>query len=133
MEKGIYWDTSASRQVSNCDGVVLEIYVAHRFQWPQEGLNCESAKLLLGPLGHKATRPLGNYFVCKRFAVRTLLWSLEFVIQINLEHDTIAKGNIVLRNRQWEIKKPLEFFRAKMLLSKLFADAWQNFLAKKRI
>ena len=38
---------------------------------------------------------LGNYFVCKRFieihAVQTLLWSLEFVIQINLEHDTIAK------------------------------------------
>ena len=28
--------------------------------------------------------------VCKRFAVQTLLWSLEFVIQINLEHDTIA-------------------------------------------
>ena len=33
---------------------------------------------------------LGNYFVCKRFAVQTLLWSLEFVTQINLEHDTIA-------------------------------------------
>ena len=33
---------------------------------------------------------LGNYFVCKRFAVQTLLWPLEFVIQINLEHDTIA-------------------------------------------
>ena len=32
----------------------------------------------------------GNYFVCKRFAIQTLLWSLEFVIQINLEHDTIA-------------------------------------------
>ena len=26
---------------------------------------------------------LGNYFVCKRFAGQTLLWSLEFVIQIN--------------------------------------------------
>ena len=33
---------------------------------------------------------LGNYFVCRRFPVQTLLWSLEFVIQINLEHDTIA-------------------------------------------
>ena len=32
---------------------------------------------------------LGNYFVCKRFAVQTLLWSLEFVILINFEHDTI--------------------------------------------
>ena len=36
---------------------------------------------------------LGNYFVCKRFAVHTLLWSLEFAIQINLEHDTIAVNN----------------------------------------
>ena len=25
-----------------CDGVVLEIYLDHKFQWPQEGLNCES-------------------------------------------------------------------------------------------
>ena len=33
---------------------------------------------------------LSNNFVCKRFAVQTLLWSTEFVIQINLEHDTIA-------------------------------------------
>ena len=31
---------------------------------------------------------LGNYFVCKTFTVQTLLWSLEFVIQINLELDT---------------------------------------------
>ena len=33
---------------------------------------------------------LVNDFVCKRFAVQTLLWSLEFVILINLEYDTIA-------------------------------------------
>ena len=33
---------------------------------------------------------LGNYFVCKRFTVQTLLWSLEFVIQVNLEPDIIA-------------------------------------------
>ena len=25
-----------------CDGFVLEIYLHHKFQWPQEGLNCES-------------------------------------------------------------------------------------------
>ena len=37
---------------------------------------------------------LGNDFACKRFAVQTLLWSLGFVIQINLEHDTIAFTNI---------------------------------------
>ena len=36
------------------------------------------------------TSELDNYFVCKRFAVQTLLWSLEFVININLEHDNIA-------------------------------------------
>ena len=33
---------------------------------------------------------LGNYFVCKRFGVQTLPRSLEMVIQINLERDTIA-------------------------------------------
>ena len=25
-----------------CDGVVLEIYLDHKFEWPQEGLNSES-------------------------------------------------------------------------------------------
>ena len=33
---------------------------------------------------------LGNYFVCKRFAVQSLVWSLEFVIQVNLDLNTIA-------------------------------------------
>ena len=33
---------------------------------------------------------LGKDFVCKRFTVQTLLWLLEFVIQINLKHNTIA-------------------------------------------
>ena len=56
-------DTSTSSQVSNFDGVVLEAL------WPSG---------------------LVNYFVYKRFAVQTLLWSLEFVIQIILEHDTMA-------------------------------------------
>ena len=37
----IDWHTSTSSQVSHCDGVVLEIYLDHKFQWPQEGLNCE--------------------------------------------------------------------------------------------
>ena len=46
-------------------------------------------------------RGLGNYFVCKRFAVETLLWSIEFVIQINLEHDTIAFGNLARGWRPW--------------------------------
>ena len=39
---------------------------------------------LLGLVG------LGNYFACKRFAVQTLLWSQDFVIQTNLEHVAIA-------------------------------------------
>ena len=26
----------------NYDGAVLEIYLDHKFQWPHEGLNCES-------------------------------------------------------------------------------------------
>ena len=30
------------RQKFTCDGIVLEIYLDHKFQWPQEGLNCES-------------------------------------------------------------------------------------------
>ena len=37
-----FWDTSSSSQASNCDGVLLEICLVHKFQWPQEGLNCES-------------------------------------------------------------------------------------------
>ena len=44
---------------------------------------------------------LGNYFVCKRFAVHTVQWSLEIVIQLNLEHDTIAI--IHLCNLVWEL------------------------------
>ena len=38
---------------------------------------------------------LGNYFVCNRFAVQTFLWSLEFVIQKNLQRDTILAWNVV--------------------------------------
>ena len=33
---------------------------------------------------------LGKYLVCKRFAVQTLLSPLEFVLQRNLKHNTIA-------------------------------------------
>ena len=36
------WDTWTSSWVSNFDDVVVEIYLDHKFQWPQEGLNCES-------------------------------------------------------------------------------------------
>ena len=40
---------------------------------------------------------LGNYFECKRFAVQTLLWSQEFMVQVNLEHDTIAVCVLVFK------------------------------------
>ena len=50
-----HWDTSTSNQVSNCDGFVLVDYLDHKFQE-----------------------------ICKAFAVETLQWSLELVIQINL-------------------------------------------------
>ena len=36
------WDASSLSQVSNCDGVVQKVYLDHKFQWRQEGLNCES-------------------------------------------------------------------------------------------
>ena len=34
--------TGSKDSVPMCDGVVLKIYLDHPFQWPQEGLNCES-------------------------------------------------------------------------------------------
>ena len=36
---------------------------------------------------------ISYYIVYKKFAFKTLLWSLEFVIQINLDHDTNAVLN----------------------------------------
>ena len=42
----------------------------------------------------------GDYFVCKRSTVQTLLWSPEFVIQINLKHNNIPLRNLA---RSWSI------------------------------
>ena len=42
FSKFLCWNISTLSQVSNCDGVVLEIYLDHKFQWTQEDLNCES-------------------------------------------------------------------------------------------
>ena len=42
------------------------------------------------------------------FAVQTLLWSLEFVIQINLEHNTVAVWNLA---RSWSISSILSILR----------------------
>ena len=80
----------------------------HRRVWTA---NLFHEKQLLIPLGHKALCPNGlhNYFSCTRFAVPTLLSPLEVVIQINLEHDTIAVWNLA---RSWTIltKKILKIY-----------------------
>ena len=47
----------------------------------------------------------------KRFAVQTLLWSMEFVIQINLEHYTIAVWNLA---RSWSISTKVNSLQKKI-------------------
>ena len=58
VDKYLCWDTSTSSQVSNYDRVVLKNYFDRQFRWPQEGL-------ISGDL----------------------LWSLEFAIQVNVDHN----------------------------------------------
>ena len=48
-------------------------FMDHKFQWPQEGLKW----------GHITYNRYLTHFVCKRFAVHTLLWLLEFLIHNN--------------------------------------------------
>ena len=78
----------------------------HRIVWPA---NLLYKKKLASPLGHKALCPsgLGKDFPCKRFAVQTFLWSQKFVIQINLEHGTIAVWNLA---RSWRISTNISYF-----------------------
>ena len=33
------WDTSTLDQVSNFNGVMLEMIIDHKFQWPHDNLN----------------------------------------------------------------------------------------------
>ena len=47
-------------------------------------------------------KDLMAYFVCKRFAVQTFLWSMKFGIQTNLDYDTITVWNL---SRSWSISK----------------------------
>ena len=68
LHKKSIWYTSTFSQVSNHDIVMLEIYY-----------------LLMTNSNHHskvltAYCVLGNYIVCKKFAVQTILWSLNFVI-----------------------------------------------------
>ena len=51
---------------------------------------------------------LGNYFVRNGFAVQTILWTLEFVIQINLEDGTIEVSNLAW---SWSISTFINFKR----------------------
>ena len=54
--------------------------------------------------------PIGiSNIICKRFVVKTLPWSLEFVIQINLEYNSIAVWNMA---QNWSISNSckLSFF-----------------------
>ena len=53
---------------------------------------------------------LRNHFVCKRFAVQTLLRSHKFVIQINLEHDTTSVWGLA---RSWSTSTLLKLFLLK--------------------
>ena len=69
----------------------------HRRVWTENLLH---TKYLPKPTSPYGLVGLGKYFVCKKFAVQTLLWSLEFVMQINLGHDNIAVWNLT---QSWSI------------------------------
>ena len=82
--------------------------------------------LLPNLLAHEAMRPSGldNYFVCKRFAVQILLWSLEFAIHTNLKHDTIAVSSSFLSQL---FKKKEEIINAKL---QKINNKWKTFLVE---
>ena len=83
----------------------LRIKISLSFSWDIEILQLPVKFQTTIDLTYKESWPseLGNYFVCKRFAVHNLLWSLEFVIQRNLEHDTIA-AMVLLYNKYKEFQ-----------------------------
>ena len=90
-----YQSSESSDFITNCDGVMLEIYLDHKLRWLQEGFNCQSLAYEVVNLmqRHEALWPkgLGNFFVCKRLAVQTLQCSLEFVIQISSTTPSLAQ------------------------------------------
>ena len=61
---------------------------------------------------------LGNYFVSKRFTVQTLLWS-QFVIQIILEHSTIAHSIALIAELTCVCRVVLKLVKV-LLLIKMF-------------
>ena len=64
---------------------------------------------LPNPLGHKALWPsgLGNYIICKRFAVQTLLWSLEFAVIYcyQIKHKSKEKHLLPYHNNSNNLKE----------------------------
>ena len=82
-----------------------------RFKWWIKNWNCGGA-LFDTYFGSQISvtlevrpRKLGNYLACKTFAVQTIQWSMEFVIQKNLEHNTIAVWSLAQR---WSISIKIE-------------------------
>ena len=45
----------------NCDGVVFEIYLDHKFQLTQEGLNCESLAYEVVPLCNISSQDVSKF------------------------------------------------------------------------
>ena len=78
-----FWTTHNNIETS-CDGVVLKICLDHKFQWLHVTGGFE-LRISYIQWDHSG---LGNCFLCKRFAVQSHLWLLEFVIQSNLERNT---------------------------------------------
>ena len=71
----------------------------------------------------------------KRLPVETLLWSLEFVIQINLEQDTIAVWNL---NQKLSISAEINllssnFFQSYVHILNLMVVHWQKAMPKLEI
>ena len=89
--------------------------------------------MALGPSG------LGSYFTCKRFAVQTHLWSLEFVIQINLKHDTIKvnvnfnfnQRNSWCINYNQHIQNKIKNKLRKLCIQIMYASDWKKLQLEK--
>ena len=78
----------------------------HRRVWSANLLN---TKYLPNPLGCLEPSGLGNYFVYKRFAIQTFLWSLKFVIQIkcsDISENKLPQEEKDVKNRKFQLQFP---------------------------
>ena len=71
----------------------------HRRIWTTKLLHAMQLPKLLSQETLWPSR-LGNCIECKRFAIQTFLWSLEFAIHLNIDDDTITVLYLV---RSWSI------------------------------